>query len=104
MIDYSYVECSAACIQALCKWQKVLEKTLKITGTFSPNPRLKEVSYVLTFRRSLFYIYIVSNRQSITKGANFIKSIQRTDGSWFGSWGICFTYPQESFYAIFCLL
>jgi lanosterol synthase len=22
----------------------------------------------------------------------FIKSQQREDGSWFGSWGICFTY------------
>nr|AAX95229.1 Similar to cycloartenol synthase [Oryza sativa Japonica Group] len=28
----------------------------------------------------------------ISKGANFIESSQRSDGSWYGSWGICFTY------------
>ncbi|KAL4343393.1 hypothetical protein AHAS_Ahas11G0073900 [Arachis hypogaea] len=28
----------------------------------------------------------------ITKAANYIDSIQLSDGSWYGSWGICFTY------------
>eukprot|EP01133_Synstelium_polycarpum_P014997 gene14997-17733_t len=30
--------------------------------------------------------------KSIARGVQFIKSIQRQDGSWIGSWGICFTY------------
>nr|AOE43152.1 cycloartenol synthase [Cavenderia deminutiva] len=64
MIDYSYVECSAACIQAMCKFLK-----------FAPtHPRAKEIT------------------RSIERGVQFIKSIQREDGSWIGSWGICFTY------------
>ncbi|EGG18936.1 cycloartenol synthase [Cavenderia fasciculata] len=64
MIDYSYVECSAACVQAMCKFLK-----------FAPShPRLKEIN------------------RSIERGVQFIKSIQRADGSWIGSWGICFTY------------
>eukprot|EP01132_Coremiostelium_polycephalum_P005557 gene5557-6920_t len=64
MIDYSYVECSAACIQAMVAFRK-----------HAPNhPRIKEVN------------------RSIQRGVKFIKSIQRSDGSWFGSWGICFTY------------
>jgi len=30
--------------------------------------------------------------KSIKRGVNFIKKIQRPDGSWIGSWGVCFTY------------
>lgn len=74
MVDYGYVECSAACIQALCKWRKVMQDTAKATRKMPSYARLDEVS------------------KSIEKGVGFIKSIQRADGSWFGSWGICFTY------------
>jgi len=64
MIDYSYVECSAACIQAMASFKK-----------YAPtHPRIKEIN------------------RSIQRGVKFIKSIQRDDGSWIGSWGICFTY------------
>ncbi|EGC40360.1 hypothetical protein DICPUDRAFT_74059 [Dictyostelium purpureum] len=64
MIDYSYVECSAACIQAMSSFRK-----------YAPShPRIKEINH------------------SIQRGVKFIKSIQRQDGSWIGSWGICFTY------------
>ena len=31
-------------------------------------------------------------QQAIAAGRRFIKSIQRPDGSWYGSWGCCFTY------------
>merc|ERR550514_2012133 len=31
-------------------------------------------------------------RAAIDAGRHFIKSIQRDDGSWYGSWGCCFTY------------
>ncbi|KAF2321470.1 hypothetical protein GH714_000014 [Hevea brasiliensis] len=32
------------------------------------------------------------DRNFITKAAEFIQDIQRPDGSWYGNWGICFTY------------
>lgn len=28
-------------------------------------------------------------------GRRFIRSIQRPDGSWYGSWGVCFTYGER---------
>ncbi len=63
MIDYSYVECSSACVQALLTFQRA-----------QPNHRTKEV------------------KKAIEDGVKFIKSIQRPDGSWVGSWAVCFTY------------
>jgi squalene/oxidosqualene cyclase-like protein len=63
MIDYSYVECSSACITAL-----------KSFHLQHPNHRKEEVL------------------ASIARGRDFLKSIQRKDGSWYGSWGNCFTY------------
>jgi len=63
MIDYSYVECSTACITALVKFKK-----------YFPDHRSSEVA------------------KSIARGRKFLKSIQRSDGSWYGSWGVCFTY------------
>lgn len=63
MVDYSYTECTSACLQALAKWQK----------TF-PTYKTKEVS------------------KAINKGINFILKQQKTDGSWYGSWAVCFTY------------
>jgi len=63
MIDYPYVECTAACIQALLRFNKDY-----------PNHRTKEI------------------KTAIANGIKLIKSIQRPDGSWYGSWGVCFTY------------
>ncbi len=63
MIDYSYTECSSACVQALAKYR-----------TQFPDYRQREIG------------------RSITKGVNFIRKQQRADGSWYGSWAICFTY------------
>ena len=63
MIDYSYVECSSACITGLSTFSKEM-----------PTYRTHEVLHV------------------IQAGRRFIKSIQRRDGSWYGSWGNCFTY------------
>ena len=31
---------------------------------------------------------------AIAAGRNFIESVQRPDGSWYGSWGCCFTYAS----------
>jgi squalene cyclase len=63
MIDYSYVECTSACITAL--------------KSFSESFPAYKTTEVLN---------------AIQAGALFIKSIQRFDGSWYGSWGNCFTY------------
>lgn len=63
MIDYSYVECTSACITALKSFVK-----------YYPEHRSNEV------------------QAAIDAGREFILSIQRSDGSWYGSWGVCFTY------------
>ena len=63
MIDYSYVECTSACITALKGFAEVF-----------PDHRAAEVT------------------NAIQAGRRFIHSIQRSDGSWYGSWGVCFTY------------
>eukprot|EP00698_Gefionella_okellyi_P017984 TRINITY_DN5347_c0_g1_i1.p1 TRINITY_DN5347_c0_g1~~TRINITY_DN5347_c0_g1_i1.p1 ORF type:complete len:730 (+),score=142.18 TRINITY_DN5347_c0_g1_i1:42-2231(+) len=63
MVDYPYVECSSACIQALLAFKAVY-----------PQHRAAEI------------------RDSIAGGVRCIKSLQRADGSWYGSWGVCFTY------------
>ncbi|PWZ10298.1 Cycloartenol synthase [Zea mays] len=63
MIDYPYVECTSSSIQALALFRKLY-----------PGHRRKEVDNI------------------INKGASFIESMQRNDGSWYGSWGVCFTY------------
>jgi cycloartenol synthase len=63
MIDYSYVECSSSSITALTAFRKLY-----------PTHRRTEVD------------------ASIRRGIDYIKSIQKEDGSWYGSWGVCFLY------------
>ena len=63
MIDYSYVECSSACITALTQFSEQF-----------PLHRSSEI------------------QNAISSGRVFLESIQRFDGSWYGSWGNCFTY------------
>jgi len=63
MVDYSYTECSSACIQALIQFKK-----------YFPEYRQKEID------------------NSISRGVDFILEQQREDGSWYGSWAVCFTY------------
>uniref|UniRef100_A0A7S1NID4 Terpene cyclase/mutase family member n=1 Tax=Eutreptiella gymnastica TaxID=73025 RepID=A0A7S1NID4_9EUGL len=63
MIDYSYVECSSACLQALTAFR-----------TRYPHHRPYEIA------------------DAINQGRDFLHSIQRADGSWYGSWACCFTY------------
>ena len=63
MVDYSYVECTSACIQALVR-----------------------------ARRRFPALLDTEIRKAIQRGIRFIKKRQRVDGSWEGSWGVCFTY------------
>ncbi|CAI0553271.1 unnamed protein product [Linum tenue] len=63
MIDYQYVECTSSAIQGL-----------KAFTTAHPGHREKEI------------------RACIVKALHFIQTIQLPDGSWYGSWGVCFTY------------
>ena len=73
MIDYSYVECTSSCIQAL----------VAFTNAF---PEHKD--------RRL--------QRAIRQGKDFILQHQKSDGSWYGSWGICFTYG--TWFAVWGLL
>ncbi|KAK1361094.1 Cycloartenol synthase [Heracleum sosnowskyi] len=63
VIDYPYVECTSAAIQALSTFKKLY-----------PGHRREEINL------------------SIEKAASFIEKIQASDGSWYGSWAVCFTY------------
>jgi lanosterol synthase len=63
MIDYPYVECTSSCVQALKKFHEA------------------------------FPLYEPENiSRAIDKGIEFILDSQREDGSWIGSWAVCFTY------------
>uniref|UniRef100_A0A8C8S5R7 Lanosterol synthase n=1 Tax=Pelusios castaneus TaxID=367368 RepID=A0A8C8S5R7_9SAUR len=63
MIDYTYVECTSAIVQALKHFHDAF-----------PEHRAQEV------------------RETLRKGLDFCRREQRADGSWEGSWGVCFTY------------
>lgn len=63
MIDYAYTECTSACVQAL----------LRFKAEFPDHKK-------------------VQIEEAVKKGAKFILQQQREDGSWYGSWAVCFTY------------
>ncbi|XP_038710034.1 cycloartenol synthase 2 [Tripterygium wilfordii] len=63
VIDYPYVECTSAAIQALTSFRNSY-----------PEHRQGEIEHC------------------IKQATMFIEKIQTADGSWYGSWGVCFTY------------
>ncbi len=63
MIDYSWTECSSACVNAL----------LEIKECY-PDYKRAQIDTALT------------------RGLQFIIQQQREDGSWYGGWAVCFTY------------
>ncbi|TYG66084.1 hypothetical protein ES288_D06G238900v1 [Gossypium darwinii] len=62
-IEYEHVECTSSSIQALAIFKKLY-----------PGHRKIEIE------------------NCIRKAAKFIEDVQYPDGSWYGSWGICFFY------------
>ena len=75
MVEYDYPECSTAVVTALRMFSK----------------------YHPTYRRS-------DIDRALAGAIKYISKAQRADGSWYGSWGICFTYAGmfalESFASI----
>ncbi|KAI3426296.1 hypothetical protein D9Q98_008669 [Chlorella vulgaris] len=63
VVDYNHVECSSACITALVAFKAA-----------HPTHRAAEIE------------------RTLKRGVKYLKSIQRPDGSWYGNWGVCFTY------------
>ena len=63
MVEYSYPECTTSVVTALSLFKK-----------YQPNYRRSEIE------------------ETTSKAIKFIHSNQREDGSWYGSWAICFTY------------
>ncbi len=63
MVDYSYVECTSACLQALVAARHRFD--------WDPGAAIEE---------------------AVSGGARFLREKQRPDGSFEGSWGVCFTY------------
>eukprot|EP01064_Diplonema_japonicum_P013973 TRINITY_DN21501_c0_g1_i1.p1 TRINITY_DN21501_c0_g1~~TRINITY_DN21501_c0_g1_i1.p1 ORF type:complete len:786 (+),score=145.03 TRINITY_DN21501_c0_g1_i1:36-2393(+) len=64
MVEYTYTECTSACMQTLLAFKK----------HDTENYRGAEINTALA------------------KGKEAILGNQRADGSWYGSWGVCFTY------------
>nr|APZ88354.1 beta-amyrin synthase [Eleutherococcus senticosus] len=63
VIEHEYVECTSSAIQALVLFKKVY-----------PGHRKKEID------------------NFITNAIRYLEDIQMPDGSWYGNWGVCFTY------------
>ncbi|GKB88442.1 beta-amyrin synthase [Tanacetum coccineum] len=69
VIEHEYVECTGTCMQALILFKKL-----------HPNHRLEEIELFLT------------------DGVQYLEQMQMPDGSWYGEWGMCFTYG--TYYAL----
>ena len=63
VVDYNYVECTSACVTAMTAFAKNY-----------PGHRAGEIE------------------RAIAKAMKYVKSIQKSDGSWYGNWAVCFTY------------
>ncbi|KAJ6397113.1 hypothetical protein OIU77_022037, partial [Salix suchowensis] len=63
MVETEYVECTASIIQALALFTHL-----------HPEYRRKEIE------------------TSVAKATHYVENVQMADGSWYGNWGICYTY------------
>ncbi|KAJ3686084.1 hypothetical protein LUZ61_015248 [Rhynchospora tenuis] len=66
ILDYQCVECTSSAVQALTAFRKLY-----------PYHRTKDID------------------TCIRKAVSYIESTQRPDGSWYGVWGVCFTYATR---------
>jgi len=67
MVDHSYPECTAACLASLALWRRR-------SAAGNDNVLARRVAVAMG------------------RGESFLRQSQRDDGSWEGSWGVCFTY------------
>uniref|UniRef100_A0A8C6XRZ0 Terpene cyclase/mutase family member n=1 Tax=Naja naja TaxID=35670 RepID=A0A8C6XRZ0_NAJNA len=82
MVDYTYVECTSAVMQALKLFHKCF-----------PEHRALEISEQRVDMLKLFpIVFSFLLREILQKGLRYCQKKQRADGSWEGSWGVCFTY------------
>ncbi|KAJ5088546.1 terpene synthase [Penicillium angulare] len=65
MVEYSYPECTTAVVTALS-----------------------------LFRRHFPTYRSIEIETAISRAVKWILNVQRPDGSWYGSWGVCFTYAS----------
>nr|BBI55112.1 multifunctional oxidosqualene cyclase [Bauhinia forficata] len=65
VVEHEYVECTGSAIQALVLFKKLY-----------PEHRRKEID------------------NFIANAVRYLENKQRADGSWYGNWGICFTYAS----------
>lgn len=63
MVEYDYPECTTAVVTALTVFSK-----------YDPKYRQRDIA------------------RTLSGAVNYVRKAQRKDGSWYGSWGICFTY------------
>ncbi|XP_031402856.1 beta-amyrin synthase-like [Punica granatum] len=63
VIEHEYVECTSSAMQAFMMFKKLY-----------PEHREKEIDIF------------------ITNASRYLESVQMLDGSWYGEWGVCFTY------------
>ena len=73
-VDYSYVECTSACTQALVQYASYVNQF----GTSEMRAHRSSVSHDI--------------QVALNAAKAFLLSRQNEDGSWFGSWAVCFTY------------
>ncbi|KAL6335549.1 hypothetical protein AAG906_030678 [Vitis piasezkii] len=69
VIEHEYVECTASAIQALVLFKKLY-----------PRHRTEEID------------------NFITNATKYIEDQQMPDGSWYGNWGVCFTYGSWTYH------
>ncbi|KAI0794385.1 lanosterol synthase [Fomes fomentarius] len=66
MTEFNYPECTTSVITALSIFRK-----------YYPKYRARDI------------------QRTITQAVDYLHKIQRPEGTWFGSWGICFTYATQ---------
>lgn len=100
IVDYSYVECSSACITGLAAFHSDYPGAPPPPPPFACHPLACPAfglvwphAYTVLDCSCMFAEHRASEvRRSLERGRDFVLADQRQDGSWYGSWGVCFTY------------